>query len=298
MDDINRFLKDRSYHSSCPVCGSTVLNYKYTIDDFTIIQCGSCKVMFVKERLSQEELDYHYAKAVEGTEDDEDHVYLNQQNIENLNYYYKNLRTYILERVPKGKVLDIGCNAGYFLDVMEGFECYGIERSPSHGNIAKEKYGDNVFIGTFEEYEPPDFLFDCITLQDVLDHMVDPVETLKKCSSLLKPDGVLVVKVHDMDCLYAKLTGENFYAFVPPLHLFYFNRTSLPKALENASFKIVLSKHMGHLLLLNTIFYRLARGDHDSIFFKLHEFLKGTWLGDMKVRKNLRDIITVIAMKK
>ncbi len=128
--------------------------------------------------------------------------------------------------------------------------------------------------------------------------MVDPLEALKKCNKLLKPNGLLIVKVHDMSCLYAKITGKNFYAFLPPLHLFYFNRTSLVMALKKASFKVILSKHMGHLLLLNTIFYRLSRGNQKKHLFKLYKLMKGTWFGHRKIYKNLHDIITVFAVKK
>lgn len=298
MQSINKDLQDRLHHSFCPICHNSVLDNKFIINDFTIVQCRACKLMFVKEKVSQKELDYYYEKTAEGISADKDCVYLDQENVENLKYYYRNLRSLILEKISTGTVLDIGCNAGYFLDVMEGFECYGIERSASHGKIAKDKHGDNIFIGAFEDYKAPGFLFDCITLQDVLDHLADPLEALKNCNKLLKPDGILVIKVHDMSCLYAKIMGKNFYAFVPPFHLFYFNRASLTMALKEASFDLVFSKHMGHSMFLSTVFYRLSRGNQRSIFFKLYKLLEGTWLGHKKIYKNLHDIITVFAVKK
>ena len=288
----------RTYHYSCPICRKGAVNYKFTTNGFTIVKCPSCKLMFVKEKLSQQELDYYYGKNTEDTDTDDDFVYLNQENIGNLNYYYRNLRSLILERISTGSILDIGCSGGYFLDVMEGFKLFGVERSPGHGKIAKRKYGDNIFIGAFEEYKPPDFLFDCISIQDVLDHMVDPLGALKKCNKLLKPGGTLVVKVHDMSSLYAKIMGRNFYAFIPPRHLFFFNRFSIAMALKEASFDIVLSKHMAHLMFLSTIIYRLSREDQRSIFFHLYKLIKGTCLGHLKIYKNLHEIITILAIKK
>ena len=140
MQNINKNLKDRTYHSFCPVCKNNVIKEKFIINDFTIVRCKSCKLMFVKEKLSQKELDYYYEQTAEGMKADNDCVYLKNENIENLKYYYRNLRTLIMDRIPEGRVLDVGCNAGYFLDVMEGFECFGIERSLTHAKIAKEKY--------------------------------------------------------------------------------------------------------------------------------------------------------------
>lgn len=287
-----------SCHATCPVCGNGQLRAAHVINDFTILRCRSCELMFVKEIPTQQELDYHYGKAADGMKSDEDCVYLNRANDENLAYYYRKLREQIVRRVPTGRVLDVGCNAGQFLDVMAGFERYGIERSPLHGPVAREKYGENIFIGTFEDYPAPAIPFDCITLQDVLDHMVDPLEALRKCQRLLKPGGLLIVKVHDISCLYAKLSGKNFYAFLPPLHLFYFSRTSLKLALEKAAFTVVRALHMSHRIFVSTVFYRLARGNPNSPFFALYRRTEGTWLGRRRIHKNLHDIITVFAVKK
>lgn len=289
-------VQNRQYHSSCPVCKNSDLRQKYIINNFTLVKCHSCELMFVKERCSQQELDLYY-KPVEDADAGSDHVYLNQANDENLKYYYRNLRSFISEKIPTGKVLDIGCNAGQFFDEMGGYECYGIERSPSYGKIAKDKYGENIFIGTFEDYPAPNFLFDCVTLQDVLDHTVDPLEVLKKCNKLLKPNGILIVKVHDMSSWFAKIMGKNFYALIPPTHLFYFSRKALATALKKASFVVIGRKHMSHRMLFSTIFYRLSRGNKDGIFFKIYKLLDGTWLGNRIIYKNLHDIMTVFAVK-
>lgn len=280
------------YHSFCPVCHSSILNNKSVINNFTITRCRSCKLMFVKEKVSQKELDFYYKQPCWNW------AYLNSKNTENLKYYYQNLRDIIITHIGSGTILDIGCNAGYFLDVMDGFERYGIERSESAGKVAKDRYGDNIFIGKFEDYKKPDFLFDCITMQDVLDHVTDPVTVLKKCNGFLRPGGILVVKVHDMGSLYAKVMGKNYYAFIPPGHLFYFNKESISKLLDKAGFDIVISKYMGHLLLFSTILFRLSRGNEKSIFFHLYKIVDGRKLGNVKIYKNLRDVVTIVAVKR
>lgn len=287
---------NQKYYSCCPVCKNNVIKDKIVINGFTIVKCQSCRLMFVREKLSQKELDYYYEKTMRLA--DNDFVYLNNENLENLKYYYRNLRALIEKWVPKGRILDIGCNTGSFLDVMDNCECFGVERSLTHAKIAKEKYGNNIFTGVFEDYQAPKFLFDCITLQDVLDHMADPVEALKKCNTLLQPKGLLVVKVHDLSSIYAKLMGRRFYAFIPPLHLCYFTRTALNQALKEAGFSLVFYKHMSHLMFISTIFYRLSQGNQKSIFFYLYKLINKTWLKRVKIYKNLHDIITVFAVKK
>lgn len=284
-------------HSRCPVCRHGVLRWKYDINGFAIVQCLACSVMFVRGHVSQGELARHYGGAEVDVAMDEDWVYVNQDNACNLNYYYYKLRGIIINRMDTGALLDIGCNAGQFLDIMSEFDRYGVERAQQQARIAKRKYSDNIFEGLFEDYAAGGRLFDCITLQDVLDHMVDPMGTLRKCNELLRPGGMLVVKVHDMSCLYARLMGKRFYALIPPVHLFYFTRESLAIALGESGFKVDGFLHIGHRLFVSTIFYRLSQGRRESAWFKFYRMTKGTWLGRRRVLKNLRDIVTVVATK-
>ena len=275
--------KERNYHQKCPICKNYKLKYWFKLKGFTIVKCRECGVSFVKDIVTQKELDYHYGADLEVVNPAGDSVYLKEQNIENLKYFYRKLKSLIVKKVPKGKLLDVGCNAGLFLDVMDGFDRYGVERSTAAGMVAKEKYGDKIFIGTFEDYKAPEVLFDCISVQDVLDHMTNPVEVMNKCNKLLKSGGLLVVKVHDMSCLYAKFSGKKFYALVPPSHLFFFNRTSLTKTLEKASFKVLFFKHLAHRLFLSTVFFRLSREGERKTFYKLYRALEGTFIGKIMI---------------
>jgi SAM-dependent methyltransferase len=139
--------------------------------------------------------------------------------------------------------------------------------------------------------------FDVIALQDVFDHMRDPLAALNKCFRLLKPGGSIVVKVHNISCLYAKMTGKNFYALVPPSHLFYYNRRTLTLALRKTGFQMTECRYIGHVLKISTVFQRLSRGDPRSRWHDLYLRSRNTAIGDIKIPKNLHDIVTVIAVK-
>jgi SAM-dependent methyltransferase len=204
----------------------------------------------------------------------------------------------IESKAQPGRILDIGCSAGLFLDVMTDWERHGVEFPCNAADHARAKYGENIFLGTFEDYPEREQYFDCITLYDVLDHVRIPLELLEKCNRLLRPGGLLVVKVHDIGCLYARLSGSAFYAIIPPYHLFYYNQRTLSYALTSAGFQVTEGRHLAHLLLLKTIFFRLARNNSDSIFYRVYEALDKTALGNVKVKKNLHDLITMFGVKK
>jgi SAM-dependent methyltransferase len=194
-------------------------------------------------------------------------------------------------------VLDLGCASGWFLDVMEGWECHGNEIVPLHAAHARERHGDGIVTGSFEDYPLREAYFDVITLQDVFDHFRDPMSALEKCYRMLRPSGLIAIKVHNISCLYAKLSGPRFYAIIPPSHLFYYDKHTLSLALTESGFQVVGSRFIGHLMKIKTVASRLSRSDVNSPFHRLSRLLDRTMMGEIKFHKNLHDIITVLAVK-
>ncbi len=278
-------------YSSCPVCNATRLNALWEVNGYAIARCGTCSLVFVQNQVTAEELASHYAGAQDVVYDD--------TNVECLTYYYQKLGGLIRRRFSQpGKILDLGCSRGWFLDVMTGWECHGNEISVSDAAAARERYGDRIVTGSFEDYPMREGYFDVITMQDVFDHFRDPMPTLEKCRRLLRPGGLIVIKVHNISCLYARLTGPDFYAVIPPSHLFYYNNHSLRSALSSSGFQVVDSKFIGHLLKVKTVFWRLSQSNVNSLQYRVYKALDHTALGEMTFHKNLHDIITVLAVKR
>jgi 2-polyprenyl-3-methyl-5-hydroxy-6-metoxy-1,4-benzoquinol methylase len=267
------------------------LKRRWEVNGYTIVDCAGCSLVFVQNLPTPEQLGSHYAGAVG------DAVY-SDDNVECLQYYYQKLRGLIELRFPqRGKLLDVGCSGGWFLDAMKGWECHGNEIIGADAEFARQRHGDKIVTGRFEDYPLREGYFDVITLQDVFDHFPNPVSVLAKCNRMLRPGGGIVIKVHNISCLYAKLSGKTFYAVVPPSHLFYYDETTLSRILTKTGFQMVDSRFIAHLLKIRTVFLRLSRGDRESVFYRAFQGLAGSALGNIKLRKNLHDIITVFAVK-
>lgn len=286
-------------YESCPICKSKNIKIKYplisSVNDpdvkFDMFYCNTCKLHFIGQKVTNEYLSNFYNCNIN------DNSVYSEDNLKQLNFYYLKLKKYIEKFIDKGKILDIGCSGGYFLDIMNGWERYGCEICENDAIIAKEKYGNNIFIGSFDDYNNKDILFDVITLQDCLDHTINPYDVIAKCYNLLKQDGLLVIKVHNIDCLFAKCYGKNFYAIIPPAHLFYFNKKSMNNLLKMKGFKILGYKYIPHILKISTVFLRFAKGNKNSIFYKLYLALQDSFIGNIGIFKNLHDIFTVFAKK-
>ena len=125
--------EDKEEYIECPMCHSKNIKPKWdnirsinqNDERFSIVQCKSCNLYFIKQKVSPEYLNNFYNKSVNGDKN----VY-NDENLEPLKFYYRKLKSCIEKIFPnKGKIFDIGCSGGYFLDVMEGWDRYGCEIS-------------------------------------------------------------------------------------------------------------------------------------------------------------------------
>ena len=280
-------------YALCPLCNSDKHAPRFVVDGFRIEVCHGCGVVYVANVMTPETLAGYYESAAS------DEFVYTSDNVAYLNHYYSVLKEQITRLTGKasGAILDVGCSAGYFLDLMEGWDRHGIEISPKEAEIARKKYGDSIFTGIIEDYAGREGFFDVIALQDVLDHCIAPMRVMRACHHMLKPGGLIIVKVHDISCLYARITGKSFYAILPPFHLFYFGKKPLAWMLEKTGFQKPVFRHIGQVIQLKTVFYRLSRGGKQKLWYRIYELFAGTRVGRLPIPKNLHDIITVFAVK-
>jgi SAM-dependent methyltransferase len=107
------------------------------------------------------------------------------------------LRALLKYQLPPGRVLEIGCAHGGFVAMLRsvGFDSIGLEMSPWVVDFAKKTFGIPMLAGPIEDQKLPEASFDAIVLNDVVEHLIDPLATMGHCARLLRPDGVLVVQM-------------------------------------------------------------------------------------------------------
>ncbi len=134
-----------------------------------------------------------------------------------------------LEYGDKRRLLDVGCGNGSFLVHMRqlGWEVTGVEPDEEAVSAARKKFGLEAFHGSLEEAKFPDGHFDAITMNHVIEHVIDPEGLLKECCRVLRPGGKLVVVTPNIKSLGRRVFGEYWRGFEVPRHLFLFDPEAL-----------------------------------------------------------------------
>ncbi|NJX15754.1 class I SAM-dependent methyltransferase [Tamlana crocina] len=154
-----------------------------------------------------------------------------------------------LPESPK-TIIDIGCGNGAFAVVLQeqtGAEVWGIEYMDKEAMVAKEKL-HKVFSGRCEDYidDLPDGYFDVIYFNDVLEHLVDPYEVLKKIQSKLSKNGRIIssipnVRYHNtfMRLLVNKDWKYEDFGVMDRTHLRFFTKKSILRMYLDLGYSVI-----------------------------------------------------------
>jgi 2-polyprenyl-3-methyl-5-hydroxy-6-metoxy-1,4-benzoquinol methylase len=166
--------------------------------------------------------------------------------------YYSQERPEIAALIPQEikTILDVGCGQGAFLKLMKertGAETWGIEMEPDVAEVAK-KYADKILTGKIENMTNsiPDSYFDCIIFNDVLEHLLDPTETLKMIRPKLSGNGIVIASIPNVRYfgnLYEILLKKDWEykdsGILDTTHLRFFTKLSMKRMFEDAGYKLI-----------------------------------------------------------
>ncbi len=135
-----------------------------------------------------------------------------------------------------GRLLEVGCAYGFFLDAAKGFEGTGVEISESAREQCRQR-GLAVFPTVAEAARRGPF--DVAVMLDCIEHLSDPAATLTEVHRVLAPDGLLWITTGDWASWLARAMGRHWRLMTPPQHLFYFSSVTLPALLERLGFTVL-----------------------------------------------------------
>jgi SAM-dependent methyltransferase len=244
--------------TACNLCGNTnATQIIYDLPDFllhrndvsaTFVKCASCGLIYQNPRPTFVEMAAHYPPDYESYAPEPAPGKSSWLLRQAIRYGVAKRCRYVTRFKHAGRLLDVGCATGIFLKGIRNcgnWEAYGVEINAQAAHIAQE-HGLDVRVGTLEQAGFTDGFFDVVTLWDVLEHLHDPGGSLREIYRILKPDGLLVIRVPNASSTDARLFGRYWAGLDAPRHLYVFTPVTLDALLVANNFqRIARSSQIG-----------------------------------------------------
>lgn len=228
---------------------------------YDVVSCDHCGFVFASDIPAQETLDAYYA-------DSGHHLHVELPS--GIQVIHAGMYEFIGKHTAlssEQSVLDIGSSMGHFLNYFrqDGFSrLTGIEPSAEAARLALEHYGIEVLSTAFKEFKP-DRQFDLVTLCGVLEHLLEPDQTLEKINTLLTDQGYLFIAVPDADVFGSLDSDEPFLEFALE-HINFFGYQSLVRLIENKGFEVIRCDSVHNEFYNNNYLYLIAQKAQKSSF--------------------------------
>jgi len=230
----------------CPLCGKSDFDNLYQLDA-PVVQCSSCRLVFLNPQPRVEHQEFYDESYYRGTsekkERDDNEDVLEGDKIRMRLEACQGVVDKVMQYQPQpGTWLDIGCGPGFLLSQVKarGWQTVGLDSSPFAPQFAKEQFGlENVHIGLIEDMNFKGQQFDVISMQHVIEHIYEPVATMKEILKLLKPNGILYLETPDIESGSAKLYGKDWLHIKIPEHVLYFSELTLKRLLNTLDCEVL-----------------------------------------------------------
>ena len=240
---------------TCLVCGSTLLTKELTCKDFVasgelfdLHRCDNCSFLFTNPRPRAAEIGPYYQsdRYVSHAGDKKNFSFMYKVYDIVRDYSIKQKLKLIKSYQPSGKLMDLGCGLGYFLDGVvkdNTFSALGVDVSEEAIDYVKNRFGYSVLnedkLNTITPHS-----YDVITQWHVLEHVHLLNERMQQLKSILKPSGTLFIAVPNSNSWDAKHYKEFWDGYDVPRHLYHFNQKSFGLLMEKHGFEVLETKPM------------------------------------------------------
>lgn len=224
----------------CIVC-HTQQQLEFSYENYKYYRCPECKLVSTYPFPNKSTIIEHYKKRFR-----KGNYMLLQKFADKYLYIYK---TYvkILESelarnritFKKSSILDIGCFTGDFLILLKkrGADVFGLELQEDAIKIGKKRLGDRIIRGdVMDKNTFPKKKFTVISMLGLVEHVMDPVELIRRSYNLLEPNGILLIQTPNSNSFLAKIFRKLWPPYSPIEHIHLFSNKSMKRALEEAGF--------------------------------------------------------------
>lgn len=234
-------------NQKCLICDGAVELIDELYDDrysypteYDLLECSQCKHKFLEHRFDDDDIGDLYTNFYPRSSYNENDLVMPKIDKNAILDWWGGLKSSAYRWVPAGvRVLDIGCGFGRSLRYHKARGCtaYGVEADKNVAAVAKQLDLD-ITIGVFDPSSFPSESFDFVTLDQVLEHVIDPKITLEGVSRVLSPTGKVIITVPNSNGCGARFFGKKWVHWHAPYHLQHYSVSSMSALAALTGFKV------------------------------------------------------------
>lgn len=281
---------------NCILCNLDDTSLMYRMGQFEIVKCKKCGLVYTEpQRVGADHYEEEYFVNKRSHERGYDNYIADKENI--IKTSRRRLED-IREYKQTGRLLDLGCATGFFMEVAknDGWDCFGVDVSKFASNHGKNKLGLNIFHGTLENAKFENNYFDVVTMWDYIEHSSNPLDELQEVNRTLKWAGIIVLTTPDINSLTARVFKNRWVSFKPEEHRCYFSERTIAQILEMAGFKIFRKTWGGQFIKLDVLVRRIERYNR-PVGHVLGHLKRKFSLGERSVYIKTPDLLRIYARK-
>lgn len=220
----------------------------------SIVKCSSCQMVYTRPSFKLESLSLVYPDDIVPPEIKPDVVLKSTK--------WQAIIDEMKLHLPEGaSACDIGTRYGVLVKQLAdaGFKSWGVEYNPIAVQKSVELGVSNVFVGVIADIakickEQSFSNVNAFVMDDVLEHLVHPLEDLKVLASVQKSGDFVFARQMDWNSLGHKLYGKKWYYLQPGAHMYFFNADTASKLFDAAGYDIVAIRKASLKTNLRSIF--------------------------------------------
>lgn len=215
-------------YSACPHGCAAGDNTLHEFGRFRVCRCEQCGLVRLDPRLAEAQLAEFYERD-----------YFSGEHATGYDSYERDQQLYektfarriklICHYKSTGRLLDIGCSLGYFLNVADrsGFEVFGIDVSAYAVEHCQTRFPGRVRQGLLESRLFAPNFFDVVTMFDLFEHVYHPLAFLTSIYGITKDDGIVVITTPNHRSVLSRVSKRNWVSYKIPEHVYYYTPETL-----------------------------------------------------------------------
>lgn len=209
---------------------------------YRVVACSRCGLMRTNPRPAPEAMGLYYRS------DYRPYQLTRQRRPRGAELTSRILLAQATPALPPGRMLEIGCASGSYLDLMarRGWQVAGVEYGKDAAAFSRAR-GFTVHAGPLETAPEPEEPFDLVTGWMVVEHLLEPVACLRKLASWTRPGGWLAISVPNAGSPAFRLFRESYYPLQMPYHLYHFTERTLGALLRETGWQVRMVRYERNL---------------------------------------------------